>query len=433
MKKRSIPWRKGDVLNDPKGEGGLGFRNFQLFNMALVAKQGWRLITEPNALWARLMKGLYYPNGDFLTARKGSTSSWIWSSLWESRKALDLGTIRVIGSGEDTWFHKDPWVHPIQGHTISSLLDPPSRVRDWMCQDGKRWNMNLIHRHCSPEEADVISRIQIGPNGAPDKWVWKFNSTGSFSVRTAYHGFRNHLKEVNQPMPNDLNLPADDDKWKWLWSLNLPPKIRFFMWRCIRNALATKLNLFRRKCSPNTTCQLCNGEEESPIHCLFLCSHAEATWRTLFPSNVVPQNISQWIFSLREEGNGEVCRQKIFCLWNIWKARNEFVFKGVVPSPTRTSIFAFREAAEPHLTPFSSSTFNQPREIPSLSCPPPFHPQQRIYCDGSFDVATQEAAFGVVITNSDGQIWDGKAGRIICSSPIEAEARAILDEKTIKR
>jgi hypothetical protein len=31
-------------MSNPKGEGGMGFQNFRLFNLALLGKQGWRLM-----------------------------------------------------------------------------------------------------------------------------------------------------------------------------------------------------------------------------------------------------------------------------------------------------------------------------------------------------------------------------------------------------
>ena len=47
---RKTHWVTKSVLGLPKDRGGLGFRNFQEFKKALLVKQCWRLVTEPNSL-----------------------------------------------------------------------------------------------------------------------------------------------------------------------------------------------------------------------------------------------------------------------------------------------------------------------------------------------------------------------------------------------
>ena len=49
----------------PKETGGLGFRDLQSFNLAMLAKQGWRLIQNEDSLVSRILRAKYYSNGDF--------------------------------------------------------------------------------------------------------------------------------------------------------------------------------------------------------------------------------------------------------------------------------------------------------------------------------------------------------------------------------
>ncbi|WOG95751.1 hypothetical protein DCAR_0415078 [Daucus carota subsp. sativus] len=66
---------KANILSKPKCEGGMGFRDFRAFNLALLAKQGWRLTTNPSSFCERVLKSIYFPAGSFLTAVNGARAS----------------------------------------------------------------------------------------------------------------------------------------------------------------------------------------------------------------------------------------------------------------------------------------------------------------------------------------------------------------------
>jgi hypothetical protein len=57
-------------LSSPKSIDDLGFRNFGLFNQAMLGMECWRLITKPSSLCARVLWGRYYPDVEFLSVAK---------------------------------------------------------------------------------------------------------------------------------------------------------------------------------------------------------------------------------------------------------------------------------------------------------------------------------------------------------------------------
>lgn len=88
-----------DRLCNHKSIGGLGFKNFRDFNLAMLGKQGWRLMSKPESLVTKVYKVRYFPKGDFLESENGYNPSFIWRSLWKAKDLVKFGTRWRIGSG----------------------------------------------------------------------------------------------------------------------------------------------------------------------------------------------------------------------------------------------------------------------------------------------------------------------------------------------
>lgn len=92
---------KWENLCQWKGAEGLGFRYLRQFNIALLTKQGWRMLIEQDCLMVRVMRAKYFPNGNFLNSQLGGSRSTIWRSIWESRDFLLRGCRVRVGNGVD--------------------------------------------------------------------------------------------------------------------------------------------------------------------------------------------------------------------------------------------------------------------------------------------------------------------------------------------
>ncbi|KAL0313492.1 UNVERIFIED_CONTAM: putative mitochondrial protein [Sesamum radiatum] len=93
-----------------KQEGGLGFRKLGLFNPAMLAKQIWRIITNPDSLLSRMLKQKYYPNSEVLLATVGPGSSITWRSILAARELFLAGMRWHIGIGQGVCIWKDKWI-----------------------------------------------------------------------------------------------------------------------------------------------------------------------------------------------------------------------------------------------------------------------------------------------------------------------------------
>ncbi|CAN1161423.1 Putative ribonuclease H protein At1g65750, partial [Linum perenne] len=282
--KRFIHWSDCETLCLSKKEGGLGFRNFSDFNLALLAKQGWRIMNNPNALWVRLLKSIYFPRRDFFNAKKGARPSWIWASIFKARDTIALGAIKGIGDGCTVDINYDPWI-PSLPKFLTPFNGCPSRlVSDWIDPVSLEWKEEEIARYLSPAHIRAILSVPISPQRMKDEWKWSFTKNGVFTVHSAYHAKRNGDSRTT---PSGM-VNSNEKLWKWLWNLSLPPKIKFFLWRCAKDGLATKVNLFKWKCAPDDLCQVCHQKAENTWHCLFNCHHAREVWSSLMPSFSLP-------------------------------------------------------------------------------------------------------------------------------------------------
>ncbi|XP_050386228.1 uncharacterized mitochondrial protein AtMg00310-like [Argentina anserina] len=121
---KKIHWLSWEKLCTSKGDGGLGFRNMHLFNLSLLAKQGWKLVHQPDSFLARLLKARYFPKNSFMAAKLKAGESYAWRSIMAGRKVLKLGLRMQVGIGEQINVWSDPWMPmPSSFSPYSSIME----------------------------------------------------------------------------------------------------------------------------------------------------------------------------------------------------------------------------------------------------------------------------------------------------------------------
>ena len=108
--KKRICWQAWWKLCSPKNYGGMGFRDFHSFNLAMLAKQVRRVLCDPNSLCARVLRAKYYPDGKLLRAKMRSGSSFTWQSMLAGLDCFKRGYIWRVGDGTQINIWRDNWI-----------------------------------------------------------------------------------------------------------------------------------------------------------------------------------------------------------------------------------------------------------------------------------------------------------------------------------
>ncbi|CAL1401539.1 unnamed protein product [Linum trigynum] len=127
------------------------------------------MLVNPEALWVRLLKGLYFANGDLFSTSKGNIGSWIWNGICDTKEKLKICWVRGIMSREGTNFHNDPWVPYLPSSSLTSLGLPPSRFSEWISPTDGKWNLEVLMATIPEESALAILRVPIGPPNSLDR------------------------------------------------------------------------------------------------------------------------------------------------------------------------------------------------------------------------------------------------------------------------
>lgn len=326
-KKKKMHWASWPKVAVPKAVGGMGFREIKKFNQALLAKQGWRLLTHPESLCARVLCGKYYHNRDFLEATKKKNSSHVWRAIIHGREALKKGLIKRVGSGISVRIWDDPWIPSNNGH--KPLFRPPgapaTMVSELLVNDSMMWDIQKVKANFCEADVKAICSIPTGKY-ANDIWAWAKEPNGHFSVRSAYKTL------ISESSNSEAGNSEGDLRpfWQLLWKCKVPPKVKCFWWRVIKDFIPCRDIMKKRHMERLSICEICGAAEETTLHALTKCTWAKLFWTTLreltgtkLPT-LHPASWASDLITCKTVSKEDSCL--LLCgMWAVWHARNSRV------------------------------------------------------------------------------------------------------------
>jgi hypothetical protein len=311
----------------PKEEGGLGFRDFQSFNMAMVAKQAWNLMHKPTSLVARMYKARYFPHNSLLDANLGNNPSFAWRSIWRSRKVLVYGCRWQIGDESKIRVMHEPWLRSSHGRCLSAPQNNNVynlMVHHLLVPNKKEWDIEKINSLFPSEVVRDILSVPLLPLVREDKLIWSEENDGVYSVRS---GYRKLMKEGNKGYG-----PNREEGWSSIWKIHAPPKVKHLLWRICRDCLPTRVRLRSRGVQCPEECPLCLSHDEDEWHLFFNCGAIRDAWNAMELSHIIQPRLHMFtnpkdlIFDICMQEPDFTASRTATLMWFIWQNRNNIVW-----------------------------------------------------------------------------------------------------------
>ena len=120
--RRKVHWVKWERLCQAKEAKGMGFKEIEKFNEALLAKQVWRMLKNLESLCHRVFKAIFFPDCSILEATSSTNGFYAWKSILGARDVVQKGMGWRIGDGKLVSIKEDKWLLDKVYRTVSSPL-----------------------------------------------------------------------------------------------------------------------------------------------------------------------------------------------------------------------------------------------------------------------------------------------------------------------
>lgn len=319
----------------PKKEGGLGFRNLEIWNKTLCLKLVWRLYIPNPSLWASWIKKYRIGDESLWSLEAKNAGSGTWRSLLNLRSLATNFLRAEVGNGETTSFWWDIWTPlgrliNIFGDTGPRELSIPlfASVADscdengWRLRGARSPAAETLHIHLTSIHLPSSSQTE-------DVFYWLIDGENldDFSASRTWEAIRNRAPAVT---------------WSnSVWFKMATPRHAFLMWIAQNDRMPTRVRLASWGLGVSSNCCLCDSAPETRDHLLLRCDISKQVWvlilRRLGYTHscfITWTSFIEWL-SLTDFTTPLILKRIVAhaTIYSIWGERNKRLHDGISSTP----------------------------------------------------------------------------------------------------
>ncbi|KAM5584938.1 hypothetical protein ABKV19_004355 [Rosa sericea] len=331
----------------------------------------------------------------------GDAPSFSWRSILESRPVLAAGIQWKVGTGEQVDVWKDNWIPDCLRYLIQKPLHTTiSKVAELSDKETRSWNQQVVHATFLPEVAIKILSIPLSRSASVDRYRWKPEKNGKYTVLSAYWIARQQV--MGEFLTSTSSGNPYEALWKKIWNTRIPGKVKICLWRAANNILPTRESLSYKGYIGPFNCLLCSAALETSSHVFCHCPVAqEAIEAANIPiASCLPGSFKEWLLHQGHHLNREQWEKLLMLLWALWKNRNSKLWNNTCTNAHGIVVTMFTWYEQ--FLQAQKTSMHETAAKPSKHWTPPSSNQLKINVDGAFLPSKDFGGIGGVIRRSDG-------------------------------
>lgn len=128
------------------------------------------------------------------------------------------------------------------------------KVQDLINSETREWDDAILSRWLKLHDSALVKHVPMGMFDYEDYLEWCFEANGAYYVRSGY-------QVACEPMGENGN-----GGWKNIWSLDIPGKVKGFLWRTCKELLPTCKKLCQKRVVEDARFPVCRFVEEDALH-----------------------------------------------------------------------------------------------------------------------------------------------------------------------
>ncbi|KAL8093239.1 hypothetical protein AgCh_035216 [Apium graveolens] len=341
---------------------------------------------------------MYYPRTHILNASRNGGASFIWSGIFAAKESLKSGFKWTLGNGTDICVKTDPWIRGKEGFLFDPGydIDNSMKVAYLFKRNSLEWDKDKINSLFNKEDAAAILNMRIPQHNSADKMAWVHSTDGKYTVKTGYRMWQESYD--NQVATGSSN------GWKRIWKLQVPSKVKFFLWRFCRNNIPVR-SVLKRKCRmvPLPDLQFDMGEVE---------------------------DATIWLLEQLATENNDKLVKVVMTLWAIWFFRNKKVWDNKIVTPDFAVNWSLKQLQEWKIAVSKViDSSERPTTVTRREGTKWTHLEQgklKVNVDASIEQGSSCYSIGMILRDHTGGFLEGKTMKFSrMATVIEAEASVI--------